>query len=154
MMQRLRLPQIRDYTDTYSCTARTIPWISCSPSYPSPTQAQSHAHIHAPSLIKDCASEAVTTFYQLWLINTCKWKGIIETKRTDVKRQFHSHCAACMTGSVWAQLTADSLFLSRQHVHLTWYSFEQNCLLNKCRPMEKKEVISELDFIISISALS
>lgn len=64
-MQRLQLLQIRDYIDTYSYTARTIPWISCSPSHPSPTQAHSHAHIHAPCLIKDCASEAVLTSYQL-----------------------------------------------------------------------------------------
>lgn len=66
------LPQIRDYIDTYSCTVRNIPWISCSPSYPSPTRAHSHAHIHAPWLIKVCASEAVLTFYQLWFIHTSK----------------------------------------------------------------------------------
>lgn len=66
------LPQIRDYIDTYSCTVRNIPWISCSPSYPSPTRAHSRAHIQAPWLIKVCASEAVLTFYQLWFINTSK----------------------------------------------------------------------------------
>lgn len=53
-MQRLHLTQMRDRKDTYSCTASTVSWISCSLSNPSPTQDHSGSLIQAPCLIKDC----------------------------------------------------------------------------------------------------
>lgn len=59
------LSQIQGCTDTYSCTARTIPWISGSPSCPSPTKDRSQAHIRAPCLIKEYSSGAALTFFQL-----------------------------------------------------------------------------------------
>lgn len=47
-------------------SAKTVPWISCSPEPPLPhPELLFHACVHAPSLIKDCASPVALTFYHL-----------------------------------------------------------------------------------------